>query len=135
MAVQSIADPITVLFIDDNFEDLERWSQALTDTSPGYSILQATNEYAGLRLFQNQKIHCVVLDLDLAGGSGFEVLFNLIPDRRRPQIAVVVLTRLMYPNLHEMLLHNGAQACLVKQHTSAIILDESIRNAIASIQT
>ena len=33
--------------------------------------------------------------------SDFEVLLHLIPDRRRPEIAVVVLTRLKNPTLQE----------------------------------
>lgn len=79
------------------------------------------------------KVDCVVLDLDMDDSSGFEVLLHLIPDRKRPEIAVVVLTRLKNPILQETVLHHGAQACLVKQCTSAGDLDGAIQKAIVSV--
>ena len=66
--------------------------------------------------------------------SGFYVLFDLIRDRTRPQIAVVILTHLPYPNLLEMAKHNGAQACLAKQTTSVQDLDHAIQNAVAAVR-
>ena len=56
---------------------------------------------------------------DMPDMHGFEVLFDFIPNRKLPQVAVVVLTRLSYSDLHNIVLHNGAQACLVKARTSA----------------
>lgn len=123
----------TVLIIDDNEEHLQHWSHALRDCSPNYSISEASSGRSGLDLCQYQKVDCVVLDMpDL---SGFEILFDLIPDRNRPQVSVVVLTRLHHPNLHEMARHNGAQACLIKQRTSGKDLDEAIQRAIASVES
>jgi len=49
----------------------------------------------------------------------------------RPAVPVIVLTKLPYPNVHEMVLHNGAQGCLVKQRTSD--LHSTIQRAVASI--
>ena len=124
---------VTVLMIDDNSEDLESWSKLLAESSSAYSILKAETVRAGVDLCVYQKIDCVVLDLDMDDSSGFEVLLHLIPDRKRPEIAVVVLTRLTNPTLHKTALHHGAQACLVKQWTSASDLDDAIQKAIASI--
>ena len=87
----------TVLFIDDNPADLDFWSQGLRECSPAYSTLTATDIKSGLHLYQSQKVDCVILDLDLSGESGFEALFTLIPNRHRPSVPVVVLTKLPYP--------------------------------------
>jgi DNA-binding NarL/FixJ family response regulator len=76
---------------------------------------------------------CVVVDLDLRDGSGFEVLLDLVPDRHNPSIAVVVLTKLGYRSLHEMAVYHGANACLVKEHTTAQDLHMAIQKAIAAI--
>jgi CheY-like chemotaxis protein len=133
LSPKEVTSSTTVLFIDDDAEDLQHWSNALHDVSPSYSILKALNGQAGLDLCRYQKVDCVVLDLDLPD-SGFKVLFDLIPDRTRPKIAVVMLTRLHHPVLHEMALHNGAQACLIKQLTTATTLDEAIRKAVASVE-
>src|SRR6476661_10171562 len=103
--------------IDDNPKDLESWSKILVESSSQYLVLKAQTVRAGLDLCQYQKVDCVVLDLDMDDSSGFEVLLHLIPDRKRPKIAVVVLTRLKNPALQETVLYHGAQACLVKQCT------------------
>ena len=123
----------TVLMIDDNAEDLEAWSKLLAESSSRYVILTAQTVRAGLAFCRDQKVDCVVLDLDMDDSSGFEVLLSLIPDPKRPPIAVVVLTRLTNPTMHETVLHHGAQACLVKRRTSAIDLREAIEKAIVSV--
>jgi CheY-like chemotaxis protein len=121
--------------IDDNPEDLESWSKGLAESSSQYSILKAETVKEGLNLCQYHKVDCVVLDLDMDDSSGFEVLLSLIPDPKHPEIAVVVLTHLKNPTLHETVLHHGAQACLVKQRTSPELLDQAIKTAIASTQS
>jgi CheY-like chemotaxis protein len=123
----------TLLMIDDNAEDLESWSKRLAESPSQYSLLKAHTVKAGLDVCLYQKVDCVVLDLDMDDSSGFEVLLNLIPDRRRPEIAVVVLTRLTNPTLHETVLYHGAQACLVKRLTSARDLDDAVQKAIVSV--
>src|SRR5678816_2095090 len=108
----------TVLFIDDNVEDLRFWCGALKNhSSHHYTVLDAPSGEAGLALCRSQRIDCVVLDLDMPE-SGFYVLFALIRDRTRPQIAVVILTHLLAPNLLEMAKHNGAQVCFCLLYTS-----------------
>src|SRR5262245_34463046 len=107
---------ITVLIVDDNPEDLESWSKRLVESSSRYLILKTQTIRAALDLCQSQEVDCVVLDIDMNDSSGFEVLLNLIPDRKRPEIAVVGLTRLQNRTLHELMLYHGAQACLTKQH-------------------
>jgi CheY-like chemotaxis protein len=119
--------------IDDNAEDLEAWSKLLAESSSRYVILTAQTVRTGLAFCRDQKVDCVVLDLDMDDSSGFEVLLSLIPDPKRPPIAVVVLTRLTNPTMHDTVLHHGAQACLVKRRTSAIDLREAIEKAIVSV--
>jgi ribose transport system substrate-binding protein len=124
----------TVLFIDDNDEDLKYWCEALKNYSSLYTVLDASSGEAGLELCRSERIDCVVLDLDMPE-SGFYVLFDLVRDRTRPQIAVVILSHLLLPNLLEMAKHNGAQVCLVKQDTSAADLDNAIQKAVASVRS
>lgn len=121
-----------VLFIDDDPADLAHWSRVLRDRSPLYSVSTASDGESGFHLYQSQNVDCVVLDLDLPDCSGFEVLFRLVRNRNCPSVGVVVLTHLTYHHLHEMVVHNGAHACLVKQCTSAEELDRAIQGAIVS---
>jgi CheY-like chemotaxis protein len=123
----------TVLFVDDDPQDLDTWSKRLSEHAPTYSVVRATDVPSALSICQSQNVDCIILDLDLWEGSGFEVLLSLIPDRHRPSVPIVVLTKLPYPNVHEMVMHNGARACLVKQRTSSNDLHTAIQQAIASI--
>ena len=123
----------TVLFVDDNPEDLTVWADALATCSSRYSVLKVTSGEAALALFNDRHIDCVVLDLDLPQSSGFELLFQLVPRRDHPRVAVIILTRLRNPVLHQMSLDNGAQAYLVKPGTSAQDLDLAIQQALAAV--
>jgi len=124
----------TVLVIDDNDEDRKYWCEALKHSVHNYTVLEASNGQSGLNLCRSQRVDCIVLDLDMPE-SGFYVLFNLIRDRTRPQIAVVILTHLLAPNLLEMAKHNGAQVCLVKQAISPQDLENAIQNAVTAVRS
>ena len=130
---QSVSASTRVLIIDDNEEDLKQWARALTSSSSNYAVLESYSAQSGLALYRDNVIDCVLLDLDMPI-SGFHALLELIPDRTRPHIAVIILTRLYHPNLFEMAIHNGAQACLSKQRISAKDLDTAIRQAIAAVK-
>jgi len=129
------ASTCTVLLIEDDPGDLEFWSSALKNCSSHYTVLEASSGQEGLELFRHQEVDCIVLDLDLSASSGFQVLLDLVPDRRRPEIAVLILSRLSNPTLAKMALENGAQAFLIKQNTSADALDETIKKAMTSVAT
>jgi DNA-binding NarL/FixJ family response regulator len=134
LALQSVSAATTVLIIDDNEEDLKQWTGALTSSSSNYAVLESSSAQSGLGLCRENAIDCVLLDLDMPV-SGFHALLELIPDRTRPRIAVIILTRLNHPNLFAMAIHNGAQACLLKQRISAKDLDTAIQQAIAAVKS
>jgi CheY-like chemotaxis protein len=122
----------TILLVDDDAEALDTWSKGLQECSSEYAVLKADTVKSALDLCCNRKISCVVLDLDMAEASGFEVLLALVPDRKHRENAVVVLTRLLNPTLHEMAVEYGAQACLVKRRTSPELLHQAVQTAIAA---
>jgi ribose transport system substrate-binding protein len=124
----------TVLIIDDNDGDRRYWCEALKHSVHNYTVLEASKGQFGLDLCRSQRVDCIVLELDMPE-SGFYVLFDLIRDRTRPQIAVVILTHLLAPNLLELAKHNGAQVCLVKQATSAQELENAIHDAVAAVRS
>ena len=124
----------TVLVIDDDEEQLKHWCEALKHSVHHYTVLEASKGQSGLDLCRSQRVDCIVLDLDMPE-SGFYVLFDLFRDRTRPQVAVVILTHLLAPNLLEMAKHNGAQVCLVKQTTSVQDLENAIQNAVATVRS
>ena len=123
----------SVLFIDGNDADRKFFSEGLKCHSPDYRILEATDGESGLALYRSQRIDCILHELNFPDQSGFEVLVNLVPIARRPNVAVIILTRLAHRGLWELVKMNGAYACLLKDHTSAEALDNTIHNGIAMI--
>src|SRR5262245_52155867 len=125
---------ITILLIDDDKRDRTYWSNVLRNSPHDYAVLEADSGETGFNLFREHAVDCVVLDLDMPE-SGFFILVQLIPDCERPQVAVVILTKLMQPTLFNLAKNNGAYACLVKQLCSTEELTETIQQAIASVKS
>ena len=129
----SSASTWTVLLIEDDSEQLAFWSSALKNCSSHYSVLEAASGQEGLELLRQHEVDCVVLDLDLSSSSGFQFLLDVVPNRNRPEIAVLIFTRLQNPTLERMSLENGAQAYLIKQGSSADALDKAIQKAVTTV--
>jgi CheY-like chemotaxis protein len=129
------AEPATtsVLFVDANDADRTYFIEGLKLCSPDYVIFEATSAGSGLALYRSQQIDCVVLELDLPGRAGFEVLLNLIPLPHRPQLAVIALTRLAHREVWEIVQKNGASGYLFKPHASPKDLHHAIQRAIAQV--
>src|SRR5207344_3326511 len=97
MHLNSERPTTSVLFIDGNDSDRTFFADGLKSCSSDYLILEATDGESGLDLYRrSQRIDCVVLELDLPDRSGFEVLVTLVPIASRPNVAVIVLTRLTH---------------------------------------
>ena len=122
-----------VLFIDGNDADRSFYVSGLQRCSPDYQIIQAADGQSGLAIHRAQRVDCIVLELDLPDLSGFEVLADVVPLARRPDIAVIVLTRLTHRGLWDLAKKNGAYACFYKPHTFSEDLDRAINRAIAFV--
>ena len=123
----------SVLFIDGNATDRAFYAEGLRSCSPDYLIFEATDGRSGLDLYRSRRIDCVVQELALPDRSGFEVLVNLVPRPRRPNVGVIVLTQLGYKGLWELAKQSGAYACFLKEHTSSEDLDKAIQRAVAFV--
>src|SRR5687767_13498427 len=132
-ATTSSASTCTVLLVEDDSEQLAFWSSALRNCSSHYAVLEAASGQDGLDMLRHQSVDCVVLDLDMSAASGFASLLELVPNRTRPEIAVIILTRLRHPTLAQVSLENGAQAYLVKHQTSPEALDKAIQKAVIAV--
>ena len=121
-----------VLIVTDKLAELQNWSSTLKERFPHYTILEATTVERGLGLWRDQKVDCVIVDLDMPDESGFKLLFTLNPDPKRPTIAVVTLTRVPHRHLHDLLLRHGTQAVLVKNRTSSEDWTRAIHSAMAA---
>src|SRR5215218_1909792 len=101
----------TVLIIDGNDTHRQYYAHRLRVYSPDYLVVEAQSAKTGLDLYRCRTVDCVLLELDLPDRSGFQLLIDLVPIVRRPEVAVIVLTSLMQSGLHELARKNGAWAC------------------------
>jgi DNA-binding NarL/FixJ family response regulator len=124
---------ITVLFIDGDQEDRRAWAQAFKNSSPDFVVLEADNGTAGLALCRSQRVDCVIVEMSLPDMSGFQVLVDLVPYHHSPTVAVVMFTRLPLPPMADFAINRGAQAFLMKAHTSTGQLIAAVRDAIAKV--
>ena len=69
----------------------------------------------GLPCTDSRTIDCVLLELDLPDRSGFEVLVDLVPLVKTPEVAVIVLTSLTQSGLHELARKNGGMGLFGKR--------------------
>ena len=125
-------DRLSVLLIDSKDIDRNYYGDRLKQCSSDYVIFHAANGKAGISVCETVSIDCVVLEIDLADMSGFEVLVQLVSSP--PKVAVVVLTHLTNPFLLDPALKNGAQAALYKNATSGDVLDKTILRAVSTIR-
>ena len=123
----------TILFIDHHDDDRQYWVQRLRMSSPDYVILEASTGKSGITICRSQRVECIISELTLPDMSGFDVLLQLVPKPRHPEIALIFLTRLILAPMKDLALNNGAQAYLVKSHSSGDELDTTIHKALASV--
>lgn len=126
--------PVTVLLIDDNFEDRKSWSAALKNQPFEFLVLEADCGESGIKLCESQQVDCVVLDLEMPE-SGLFTLLRLIPDSTRHHVPVVILTKLAQPALLKLMKNLGAYECLMKEYCSAEKLANTIGQAMASAKS
>jgi signal transduction histidine kinase len=82
--------PTTILVVDDR-EQNRLLIQQLFD-SPEYRVREAADGAAGIAQAQAERPDCILLDLEMPGLGGFEVLERLEQDPRTREIPVIIIT-------------------------------------------
>ena len=123
----------SVLLIDGFTAERTHFADQLKCCSPEYQVIEATDGQSGRAISRSQRGDCVVLELVLPDQSGFKLLVDLVPYPSRPQVAVIVLTRLTYRGIWELAKQYGAYVCIAKQHTTGEDLDKAIQRAVAFV--
>jgi CheY-like chemotaxis protein len=129
-----LSDSPHILLIDGNRDEREYYAHRLQLSSPDCIIAQAATGHAGLALCQEHPPDCVVLELELPDMSGFEVLLRLVPRPYRPELPVIILTRLYNLQLLKAAITNGAQAALFKSMVSGDVLEKTLFKAMAAVR-
>ena len=75
-----------------------------------------------------------MLEIDLPDMPGFEVLAKLVPRTYRPEIAVIVLTRLLNQVPVRPRIKERCTSRISKTMGSGHLLEQAIRKAIGTVQ-
>jgi len=123
-------DVTKVLIIDESEAERYLIRRDLGLSSLHYQVYEAEDGHSGLALTEEVNPDCILLDLKLPDQSGFQVLQQLIGDRRPPKRAVIVFTVLSPTSLRDKALSLGAADFLIKGRTDPAGLDRAIRQAL-----
>jgi signal transduction histidine kinase/CheY-like chemotaxis protein len=119
-------EPPEVLVIDDQETDRYIIRHHLEEF--GCSIVEANRGEEGLRLARELKPSLVLLDLNMPGMDGFEVLAHLRDDPKTTMLPVTVVTsQILMPEQYQALAH--ARAVILKHELSAAVWQRVFRDA------
>lgn len=118
-----------VVIADDSRAVVERLSDLLSDV-PGVELVGRAGDAAGaLSCIRQRNPDLVILDLQMPGGNGLDILRAIRPER--PSLYVLVCTNYPYPQYKKECLAAGANYFLDKSaefEKIPIILGEVARN-------
>jgi signal transduction histidine kinase/ActR/RegA family two-component response regulator len=112
-AMPGAAAPRLILYIEDNPANL-RLVQEIVGFRPDLSLLSAPDGHAGLALAHTHRPAVVLMDLNLPGMNGFEVLAQLRRDPETAHIPAIALTANAMPRDIERGLSAGFARYLTK---------------------
>ena len=84
--------PCTVLYVEDNQANMELVAQILETWRPNFQLLSAENGMLGLEMARNHSPQVILMDLNLPGMSGLEVLQSLRQDPATSHIPVLAIS-------------------------------------------
>jgi DNA-binding NarL/FixJ family response regulator len=124
---------MTILLIDPQDLDRRYFGHRLRTSFPDSTVLESKSGGEGLVVCRSQRIDCVVAEMQLPDMSVFELLVELVPLARHPNIPVIVLSQQNSLPMAQVVLSNGAQGFLVKSRMSGDDLEKAVRKAMAAV--
>ncbi|MBA3716285.1 MAG: response regulator transcription factor [Pyrinomonadaceae bacterium] len=113
-------NPIRVMIVDDH-PIVSAGLRMLLESDPALSVVgEAGNSAAALALAVETQPDVILLDLDLGGESGLDILPQLLSVTEKAR--VIILTGLRAPETHHRALQLGAMGLVFKEKTSEILI-------------
>jgi DNA-binding NarL/FixJ family response regulator len=101
-----------VFIADDSIPVVERLADLLEDVPGAQLVGRAGDVPEAVRCIQNVKPDALILDLQMPGGSGLDVLRAIRTEH--PRLFVLICTNYPYPQFREKCLNAGANVFLDK---------------------
>ena len=126
----------TVLLVDDSPEDRYVFADYLQrSTDCAYTILEAGDLQAGLRLCQQVRIDCVLLDYELPDSTGLDFIDSMRDADQNVTVPVVMITGHGNEDVAVSAMKAGAIDYLVKDRVTPESLFRVTQNALARLTT
>jgi FixJ family two-component response regulator len=120
-------EKLSILIIDDSPEDIAAYKRLLLKSAEySFLILEADSGAAGLKLFAEKDIDCILLDYRLPDADGLELLENMAP-KNKP---IIFLTGHGNEIIAVDAMKKGAMDYLIKNQIDGESLIRSIRYSI-----
>ena len=127
---------VKVLIVDADEVARYTYRRYLEVASPRYEVHEAKNRLTGVSLAQTIRPDCILLDLCFPNDYGFEILQDLltyhVASNDQPTARVIVLSALTQKSVQDGALSMGACKYVVKDHTTPLLLDQTIQDAMTS---
>ena|SRR5690348_16116988 len=111
-------NPLTILMADDDFEDMELMEDAIAKVEPKAVLHKVSSGMAAINYLRSQpesELPClIILDYNMPGLKGSEVLALICKDHRYKNIPKVILSTSDTKAFIEECIHNGATEYFVK---------------------
>lgn len=123
-----------ILVVDDDVSNLMIHVDYLTESENNYEVLQANNGELALKVVEKKKPDLILLDWEMPGLSGPEVISELKAQEAYKDIAIIIITGMMTSSENlEMALDTGAVDFLRKPVDKSELLAR-IRSMLAFTQ-
>ncbi len=117
------SSPVTLLYIEDNFSNVQVVRMLFSRLRPHWRLLSAQDGVTGLDMARREKPNVILLDLQMPGMPGADVMEALRADPLTRKIPVLVLSADATGHSREHLLGRGADAYIVKPFQASNLLD------------
>lgn len=124
---------MTLLFIDDDQDDLELFRDAIKIVDPTHRCLMVAKGDDGLRMLETVKPDRIFLDINMPGLGGWELVKSIRAREEFDEVPVYMLSTSGNVSEREMFIRMGASKCLVKPN-SFHELCEIFRNVLTEQQ-
>jgi len=118
----SVSDrgPIRILIVDDH-AILRKGLRMLIEDQPGMSVIgEASNGAEAVEIATREQPEIILLDLDLGGKNGLDLLPELISTSNL--VRVIVLTGVRDPEMHHRAVAFGAIGLVFKEQASEVLV-------------
>jgi DNA-binding response OmpR family regulator len=108
---------MTLLYIDDDQDDLDLFREAVNSIHPSHQCLVALTGEEGIRLLEAVKPDLIFLDINMPGLGGWDLVKMIRAKREFDNVPVYMLSTTRNRAELEMFTHMGASGCLVKPNS------------------